>query len=158
MSPFCRTIAFILKSGLPAFVQDGASAVRWVREHIAVYGGDPNAIFLMGHSAGAHIAGMLALSDRYLQTDDDSRRWVRGFVGLSGPYAIDIGASPNSAGICAFRVQCTQLLSSIFHAPYSSQDWQPNPSEEAALPPTLLLTAPRIRSSFCITRRCCAIV
>src|SRR4051794_11872106 len=42
----------------PAFVEDGATAVRWVHDHIAQFGGDPNRVYLMGHSAGAHIAAM----------------------------------------------------------------------------------------------------
>ncbi len=47
----------------PAFVRDGARAVVWVHRHIAAYGGDPDRIFLMGHSAGAQIATMLALNN-----------------------------------------------------------------------------------------------
>ena len=43
----------------PDFLDDGAHAVRWARDHAAQLGGDPDKIFLMGHSAGAHIAAML---------------------------------------------------------------------------------------------------
>src|SRR3954453_21256250 len=45
----------------PSFIQDAAMAVAWTRVHVARYGGDPGQVFLMGHSAGAHIAAMLAL-------------------------------------------------------------------------------------------------
>jgi carboxylesterase type B len=38
----------------PAFVQDGAAAIRWARDHAAEYGGDPTRIVLAGHSAGAY--------------------------------------------------------------------------------------------------------
>src|SRR3954471_10166956 len=51
----------------PAFVEDGAQAVRWTRDHIARYGGDPNRLYLMGHSAGAHTAALLAVDPHYLQ-------------------------------------------------------------------------------------------
>ncbi len=44
----------------PAFVQDGADALAWVASHAAELGGDPKRIYLAGHSAGAHLAAMLA--------------------------------------------------------------------------------------------------
>jgi acetyl esterase/lipase len=66
----------------PAFVEDGARAVRWTRDHIAQYGGDPGRIYVMGHSAGAHIAAMLALDRNYL----DGRVDLAGMIGLAGPY------------------------------------------------------------------------
>ena len=50
----------------PTFVQDGALAVKWARDHVADYGGDPNRITLAGHSAGGYNAAMLALDRRYL--------------------------------------------------------------------------------------------
>ncbi len=67
----------------PAFVEDGAAAVRWTKGHIAGFGGDPAKLVLMGHSAGAYIAAMLAVDDRWLGHD---RQAVRGLVGLAGPY------------------------------------------------------------------------
>ena len=67
----------------PAFVEDGAAAVRWAEAHIGSFGGDPRRIVLMGHSAGAYIAAMLAVDDRWLGAD---RSAVRGLVGLAGPY------------------------------------------------------------------------
>jgi len=45
----------------PAFVEDGAEVVRWARDHAAELGADPQRIYLLGHSAGAHIAALLAL-------------------------------------------------------------------------------------------------
>jgi len=67
----------------PAFVEDGAAAVRWAEAHVGSYGGDPSRLVLTGHSAGAYIAAMLAVDDRWLGAE---RRAVRGFVGLAGPY------------------------------------------------------------------------
>src|SRR5687767_4233845 len=51
----------------PAFVEDGALAVRWARNHAALIGGDGRRIHLMGHSAGAHIAALLTLDEHYLR-------------------------------------------------------------------------------------------
>ena len=48
----------------PAFVEDGALAVRWARDNAARFGGDPRRITLAGHSAGAYNAAMLALDRR----------------------------------------------------------------------------------------------
>ncbi len=70
----------------PAFVEDAAQALRWTHDHIARYGGDPAALFVMGHSAGAHLAAMLALDNHYLQAVGGSRAWLRGMIGLAGPY------------------------------------------------------------------------
>jgi len=70
----------------PAFVEDGAAAVRWVRDHARSYGGDPARIFLAGHSAGAHIAALLALDDHYLAAEGMDRVAIDGLIGLAGPY------------------------------------------------------------------------
>lgn len=70
----------------PGFVEDGAKAVGWVRRHIADHGGDPGRIFLVGHSAGAHIAAMLAMEPRFLAAEDMQVEDIEGLVGLAGPY------------------------------------------------------------------------
>lgn len=70
----------------PAFVQDGAKAVKWAHDNIQRFGGDPNKIFLMGHDSGAHIAAMLALNESYLKAVGGSRAWLKGMIGLAGPY------------------------------------------------------------------------
>lgn len=67
----------------PAFVADGAAALRWVRAHIAERGGDPERIILVGHSAGAHIAALLAMDESWLGAD---RTAIAGWVGMAGPY------------------------------------------------------------------------
>jgi acetyl esterase/lipase len=68
----------------PGFIEDGARAVRWAAAEIAAHGGDPRRILVMGHSAGAHIAAMLALDGRWLA--EAGAPPVAGLVGLSGPY------------------------------------------------------------------------
>lgn len=67
----------------PGFLQDCADAVRWTRGHIAPYGGDADRLVLIGHSAGAYNAAMLALDPEWLGLD---RSAVKGFAGLAGPY------------------------------------------------------------------------
>lgn len=71
----------------PAFLEDGAAAVAWTKANAAKYGGDPKRIFIMGHSAGAHIAAMLALDPQWLGGPGlDPRKDIAGLVGLAGPY------------------------------------------------------------------------
>ena len=67
----------------PTFLQDNAAAVHWLIANAARHGGDPTRIVLVGHSAGAYNAAMLALDPRWLGAE---RRNVKGFVGLAGPY------------------------------------------------------------------------
>lgn len=67
----------------PGFVEDGADAARWTFAHIAEYGGDPARVSLVGHSAGAYIALMLALDPEWLGA---ARLQIRSTVGLAGPY------------------------------------------------------------------------
>lgn len=70
----------------PAMLEDGAAALAWVRENIAELGGDPDHIVLMGHSAGAYNAAMLALDGQWLAARNVPIETVKGVVGLSGPY------------------------------------------------------------------------
>ena len=70
----------------PAFVQDGALAVKWARDHAARYGGDPNRITLSGHSAGAYIGAMLALDGHYLADVGVDPKTIRAAALLAGPY------------------------------------------------------------------------
>jgi len=70
----------------PAFLQDGAEAVKWTRDHIADYGGDPDRIAVAGHSAGAHIVAMLTLDTQWLKAEGVDPKIIKAAVGLSGPY------------------------------------------------------------------------
>jgi acetyl esterase/lipase len=66
----------------PGFVEDGAAAIAWVAASIARFGGDPRRIVAIGHSAGAHIALMLALNPAF----GLARGALAAAVGLAGPY------------------------------------------------------------------------
>ena len=69
----------------PVFVQDAADAVKWTRDNVAKYGGDPDRIAIAGHSAGAHSVAMLALDPQWLAAAGAPGA-VKAAVGLSGPY------------------------------------------------------------------------
>ena len=70
----------------PDFMYDTARAVAWAKANAERLGGDPNRIFLMGHSAGAHIVALLATDPRYLASVGLTPRDVAGVVALAGPY------------------------------------------------------------------------
>jgi acetyl esterase/lipase len=70
----------------PAFVEDGARALRFVHEKVSAYGGDPARVYLAGHSAGAYNAIMLVSDPRYLHEVGGDIGWVHGAIGISGPY------------------------------------------------------------------------
>jgi len=70
----------------PAFLEDGALAFRFLREQVRAQGGDPDRLFVCGHSAGAYIAAMLAVNARYLGAVGETPSSMRGAIGIAGPY------------------------------------------------------------------------
>jgi acetyl esterase/lipase len=114
----------------PDFIQDGARAVAWARQHAAVYGGDPNRLFLMGHSAGAQIATLLSLDSRWLDAVGlNPERDIAGTIGLAGPYD--------------FLPLESATLKAIFGPPDAWHLSQPINYVTFGAPPMLLATAER---------------
>jgi acetyl esterase/lipase len=74
------TVAF------PGQVEDVARAFAWVKAHIHEYGGRADAIFLCGHSAGAHLIALVATDPTYLRTVGASLADVKGVIPISGVY------------------------------------------------------------------------
>ncbi len=70
----------------PEYVKDLALAVKWTVTNIAEYGGNQERIFLMSHSAGAHIGALVSFDERYLQRLELPLNALDGFIGLAGPY------------------------------------------------------------------------
>jgi acetyl esterase/lipase len=70
----------------PAFLQDNAAAVAWAMDHATEYGANPHHTFVVGHSAGAYNAAMLALDPLWLADAGIDRSALAGVVGLAGPY------------------------------------------------------------------------
>jgi acetyl esterase/lipase len=108
----------------PLFDEDGARAVAWVEKHVQEFGGDPQRIVLMGHSAGGHTAAFLALNHAFLQQFGASSSNIVGLIGLSGPYVL---------------VPDSEALRAAFASPFTEKDWQPIRFVDAHAPPTLLL-------------------
>jgi acetyl esterase/lipase len=64
--------------------RDIAKSIHWVHDHIAEYGGDPNRLLIMGHSAGAQLAALLCTDDRYLKAEGLSLAITKGCVPVDG--------------------------------------------------------------------------
>ena len=112
----------------PDFLQDGAMAVAWAKKHAAEYGGDPDRIVLIGHSAGAYIAVMLSLDKEWLAAVGlDPRRDIAATVGLAGPYD--------------FLPLHTATLKTIFGPPDQLPRTQPITYANGHAPPMLLAIA-----------------
>ena len=70
----------------PEILQDAARAVAWAAMESGRHGGDPARLFVMGHSAGAYNAAMLALDASLLARHGMRPHDLRGWIGLAGPY------------------------------------------------------------------------
>lgn len=111
----------------PDFLDDSAQAVAWTRREIATHGGDPAKVFLMGHSAGAYNAAMLALDPRWLGKQGSKPEALRGWIGLAGPYD--------------FLPVTNRTTRPVFLYPYTPADSQPVDHVTSTAPPALLIAA-----------------
>ncbi|MBZ5601573.1 MAG: alpha/beta hydrolase [Acidobacteriia bacterium] len=73
----------------PAQIEDAAAAFAWVYKNIAQFGGDVSRIYIAGHSAGGHLAALLALDPEWLKKYDISPGAIRGVASMSGVYEVD---------------------------------------------------------------------
>ncbi len=72
----------------PGHIQDVAKGFAWTVANISKYGGDPGAIFVSGHSAGGHLAALLATDDDYLKAEKLSLSNIKGVIPVSGVFVI----------------------------------------------------------------------
>lgn len=113
----------------PAFVEDAASAVRWAYDHAGDYGGDPERIYVSGHSAGGHNALMLALDPQYLHAVGLGASDIAGVVSLAGPTGLENLRGDGLRGVFPPAVP-DRAFSPIALAPHTA----------ANAPPILLMT------------------
>jgi acetyl esterase/lipase len=74
----------------PVHINDIAKAFFWIDNNIKNYDGDPNRIYIMGHSAGAQLAALLATNDQYLLDTNTSKTKIKGVIAISGIYDFNI--------------------------------------------------------------------
>jgi len=75
---------FVPQVTIKQIAGDLAKSIRWVHEHAAEFGGDPNTFFIMGHSAGAQLAALLATDESYLKAEGLSLTMIKGCVPVDG--------------------------------------------------------------------------
>jgi len=85
----------------PEHARDCAAAVAWVRRSIVRYGGDPDSLVLVGHSAGAHLAALLGTDGGYLADAGVPSAAVAGVVAISGVY--DLRSHAESPGFTSLE-------------------------------------------------------
>ncbi|APV50616.1 hypothetical protein BWI17_13505 [Betaproteobacteria bacterium GR16-43] len=110
----------------PGFLDDAAAAVAWTKKNARAHGGNPDKVFLMGHSAGAHIAAMVSLDPQFLAQQGLTPTAVSGFIGLAGPYD--------------FLPLRDETLKKIFAPEATIARTQPINFVSASAPPALLMT------------------
>ncbi|MFT5467809.1 MAG: arylformamidase [Verrucomicrobiales bacterium] len=69
---------------MDVLTRDVAKSLGWVHRNIAKHGGDPDRIFVGGHSAGAQLAALLCIDDRYLKEEGVSFDSLKGCVPVDG--------------------------------------------------------------------------
>lgn len=111
----------------PDFIDDAAAAVAWTAREIARYGGDPTRMFVMGHSAGAYNAAMVASDASYLARQGMQAAALRGWIGLAGPYDFIPIENPTTRP--------------VFHFPNTPPASQPINHVGKDTPPALLIAA-----------------
>lgn len=109
----------------PAFVEDGAAAIAWALTQLPRHGVDPRLVFLMGHSAGAHIAALATMDRRYSSAHGVDPDSVAGLVLMSAPCDF-------------FPIRGADLLE-IFGPEEGHPETQPLRFVRTGLPPMLLL-------------------
>jgi len=108
----------------PAFLEDGARAVAWMRREARRFDANPGKMFVMGHSAGAYNAAMLALDARWLKAQGLSPSELAGWIGLAGPYDFLPSSNPE--------------VQPVFHHPDYPRGAQPTEHISKAAPRTFL--------------------
>lgn len=68
----------------PDYIYDAAAAVAWVLKHIKEYGGNPDMVYVSGHSAGGYLSAMVALAPKYLKTFGADPRQIAAALPVSG--------------------------------------------------------------------------
>jgi acetyl esterase/lipase len=110
---------------MAGFMADAAQAAVWAAKHGAELGTDPGSFYLMGHSAGAHMAALVTLDQRYFMATGQEVPAIAGMIGLSGPYDFLPLTDPD--------------LEDMFGPPSHYADSQPIHFARADAPPMLLV-------------------
>ncbi|MGC9360517.1 MAG: alpha/beta hydrolase [Anaerolineae bacterium] len=128
-----------------------AAAVAWTLEHAADYGGDPERVYLAGHSAGGHLAALVFTETRWLAAYGHQADELAGFIGMSGVYNLEL-----EAAYARSLWGTDELFDGVAGGWRNYEQASPMAHVRAGLPPTLLIhgtedtTVPhKMSRSFC---------
>jgi arylformamidase len=126
----------------PDHAHDVGEALGWLDRNVARYGGNPERMALIGHSAGAHLVSLVGSDPRYAAAYGVARRQLRGVVSLdTAAFDVAAKATPGSA-----RARSLLLFWNAFGTPgenATSGSWRdasPLAFADASDPPFLLVT------------------
>jgi acetyl esterase/lipase len=128
----------------PAHIEDVARAFAWACRNARRYGGDPRRVFVGGHSAGGHLAALLATDPRYLRKVGLGPQAVRAVVALSGVYRVDnldlrlVLNGPAGARLLEAEARPLAL---VFGDAETAREASPLSHVRRGLPPFLLVNA-----------------
>ncbi len=133
----------------PAQVRDTAAAICWLHDHARAFGGDPDALFVMGHSAGAHLAALASVDPRWLGEHERALSLIRGQILIDGSAYDVIDRSDDRPG-------AVEMMKPVFGD--DVDQWaDASPVNHVAagngIPPALLLVAGRNPDSGNATKK-----
>jgi acetyl esterase/lipase len=136
----------------PDHIKDVAQAFAWTYKNIQKYGGQPDEIFVCGHSAGGHLVALLATDETYLKAEGLSFQAIKGAIPISGVYRVHdlqieagLAANRGDGGTVTSNVQVrVTSFSSVFGSdPVMRKAASPLTHVKAGLPPFLVVYADR---------------
>lgn len=123
----------------PEHVKDVARAFAWTKNHIGEFGGRPDQLFLVGHSAGGHLVALLTTDEQYLKAQGCRSADIQGVICLSGVFRIPAGK------IDVFLGGTTPLalrLDEMVPLRRASASAQINPADRSGIPLSLNVYSP----------------
>lgn len=128
----------------PEHIKDVARAFAWVYRNCEDYGGDRKQLFVGGHSAGGHLAALLATDETYLKQVNRAAKEIRGVIGVSGVYRLDEfdwnWAAADSRGIVRSKLEVHPLAFIFGDDPEAIRQASPINHVCPGLPPFLIIS------------------
>jgi acetyl esterase/lipase len=130
----------------PEHIKDIARAFAWTCKNIEDYGGDPEQIFVAGHSAGGHLVALLTTDTTYLKAEGRSDKDIKGVIGLSGVYRVEdlnveLKLSITGPGTTKCSAKCHPLATVFGTDQEAMKQASPIAHVRSGLPPFLLMNA-----------------
>jgi len=127
---------FVPDANMGEIAGDIAKAIKWVHDHAKEHGGDPNSIFVAGHSAGAHLAALVCTDESYLKAEGLS------LSDITGCFPVDTAMYDAAKQIKDRGPRRSRLYRSAFgNAEESQTKYSPitHIAKDKGIPPFLIL-------------------